>query len=66
MKITCLCCEREINLDHEIFENYAGPVKCFGCSTMLKLNTQAGAVRSLTLLPSQGEEAGPKGASPAQ
>jgi hypothetical protein len=55
MKIKCLCCEREINLDHEIFENYAGPVKCFGCSAMLELNTQQGDVRSLDLLPSQAE-----------
>ena len=55
MKIKCLCCEREINLDHEIFENYAGPVKCFGCSAMLELKAQEGVVRSLDLLPSQSE-----------
>lgn len=56
MKIKCLCCDREINLDHEIFEDYAGPVKCFGCSAMLELKSEGGAVRSLALLSSQEGE----------
>ena len=64
MKIKCICCAREINLDHEIFENYAGPVKCFACSAMLELKTDRGAVCSLALLPPQEEQLGSKGPFP--
>jgi hypothetical protein len=64
MKIRCICCAREINLNHEIFENYAGPVKCFGCSTMLELKTEHGNVCSLALLSPQEGELRDKEASP--
>jgi hypothetical protein len=55
MKITCLCCACEVNLDHKIFENYAGPVKCFRCGAMMDVQTEEGAVSSLVLAPSEDE-----------
>lgn len=64
MKITCLCCTREINLDHEVFENYFGPVKCFRCSAILELKTQDGDVCSLAILPSQEGVLKPQESSP--
>jgi hypothetical protein len=47
MKITCVCCANEVNLDHKVFENYAGPVKCFRCGTMMEIKTENGALCSM-------------------
>lgn len=48
MKIKCISCGRDVNLDHEVFENYEGPVKCFSCSTMMEMKTIRGFVDSIT------------------
>jgi hypothetical protein len=48
MKIKCICCGREVNLDHRVFEDYEGPVKCFSCSTMMEMKTIRGFVDSLS------------------
>jgi len=58
MKITCVCCSGEVNLDHQIFENYAGPIKCFRCGAMMEAKTEEGKLCSLVLSPS--EDKGPK------
>jgi DNA-directed RNA polymerase subunit RPC12/RpoP len=50
MKIKCVSCGRDVNLDHNVFEDYEGPVKCFSCSTMMKLRTIRGFVDSITPL----------------
>ena len=52
MKITCVCCSREINLDHKVFENYAGPIKCFRCGSLMQVRTEEGKLSSLVLSPS--------------
>jgi hypothetical protein len=33
MKIKCICCGKDVNLDRRVFEDYEGPVRCFSCST---------------------------------
>jgi ribosomal protein S27E len=53
MKITCVRCAHEINLDHKVFENYAGPIKCFRCGTMMDVRTEGGTLSSLGLSPSE-------------
>jgi ribosomal protein S27E len=35
MRVKCISCGHELNLDHFIFEDYSGPVKCFSCSAMI-------------------------------
>lgn len=50
MKIKCISCGRDVNLDHEVFENYEGPVKCFSCSTMMEMKTIRGFVDSISPL----------------
>ena len=37
MEIKCVTCGRRINLDHVVFENYFGPVKCFSCSSLMEV-----------------------------
>jgi hypothetical protein len=47
MKINCISCESRVNLDHKIFEDYEGPVKCFSCGAMLEIKTFNGALSSI-------------------
>jgi DNA-directed RNA polymerase subunit N (RpoN/RPB10) len=56
MRIKCISCGREVNLDHTVFEDYEGPVKCFSCSTMMEVRTTRGFVDSISPLqnPEQG------------
>lgn len=56
MKITCICCAGEVNLDHKVFENYDGPVKCFRCGAIMDVRTEAGTVCSLVPSPSEEEQ----------
>jgi len=50
MKIICISCEREVNLDHKVFEDYQGPVKCFSCGAMLEIQTSRGVLGSMNAL----------------
>jgi hypothetical protein len=50
MKIMCISCGREVNLDHAVFEDYEGPVKCFSCSAMMEMRTVRGCVDSISPL----------------
>lgn len=50
VKMQCLSCEREINLDHSVFDDYRGSVKCFSCKAMMYVQTEKGALDSATLL----------------
>jgi hypothetical protein len=47
MKIDCVSCGRDINLDHPIFVNYVGPLKCFSCGTMMKVEISKGLALSI-------------------
>jgi len=60
MKIKCISCGRDVNLDHRVFENYEGPVKCFSCSTLMEMKTMRGLVDSLSFL--RGMDQGAVGA----
>jgi len=50
MRVKCISCGNELNLDHWVFEEYSGPVKCFSCSTMMEVKTNGGAVYSIAPL----------------
>ena len=47
MKIECIGCGRDVNLDHRVFEDYEGPVKCFSCSAMMEVKSVRGFVDSI-------------------
>jgi hypothetical protein len=49
MRISCLSCRREINLDHPVFHNYQGTVKCFACGKMMDITTIEGALSQSSL-----------------
>jgi ribosomal protein S27E len=50
MKVKCISCGHELNLDHLVFDNYEGPVKCFSCSRMMEVKSAEGIVYSVNPL----------------
>jgi hypothetical protein len=50
MDIECLTCGRGINLDHVVFENYFGTVKCFFCSSMMEVKIRERVLQEASLL----------------
>jgi hypothetical protein len=58
MEIKCLTCKRGINLDHVVFDNYLGPVKCFSCSSMMEVEIKKGRLLEASLLLSRKESFG--------
>jgi hypothetical protein len=42
MKVNCVSCGYEINLDHKVFYDYEGSVKCFSCGSMMRLQSRQG------------------------
>lgn len=42
MRFQCISCGGEMNLDHQVFNNYQGPVKCFCCSAMIEMKSTQG------------------------
>lgn len=51
MEIKCVTCGRVINLDHSVFENYVGPVKCFSCSSMMEVRIKEKVLHGAILRP---------------
>ncbi len=47
MKINCLSCGHNIELDEAYGENYEGLIKCFACGATLLLRTEQNAIRSV-------------------
>jgi ribosomal protein S27E len=50
MRAKCISCGNELNLDHGIFEDYSGPVKCFSCSAMMEVKSTGGEIYSINPL----------------
>lgn len=42
MKVNCVSCGHEINLDHKVFYDYEGSIKCFSCGSMMRLQSTQG------------------------
>jgi len=50
MRVKCISCGNELNLDHWVFEDYEGPVKCFSCSAMMEVKSTSGDIYSINPL----------------
>jgi hypothetical protein len=50
MIVNCTSCGWEINLDHKVFDDYDGPVKCFCCGVMMEVKVTDGFLRSVNPL----------------
>jgi len=49
MKINCISCGRDINLDHDVFNDYQGSIKCFSCDAMMEIKARGGVLDSINL-----------------
>jgi len=49
MKINCLSCGHNVELDEAYADHYEGGIKCFGCGAMLEILTDQGALRFVRL-----------------
>jgi hypothetical protein len=45
MKINCLSCGHNIDLDDAYADHYEGQIKCYGCDCTLEIRTEQSAVR---------------------
>jgi hypothetical protein len=50
MDIKCATGGRETNLDHVVFENYFGTVKCFCCNSMMEVKIKERVLHGASLL----------------
>ena len=46
MRVNCLGCGHETELD-EAYDDYEGPVKCFGCGATLEIRTEQGSIKAV-------------------
>ena len=50
MKVDCISCGYEVNLEYSGFEDYTGPIKCFCCGAMMEIKIADGFVYSVNPL----------------
>jgi hypothetical protein len=50
MKINCLSCGHNIDLDDAYADHYEGEIKCFGCNARLEIRTEQSALRCVRLV----------------
>ena len=46
MRIICTKCKSEVGLNHEVFRDYQGPVKCFCCGTIMDIKVKGGILET--------------------
>ena len=49
MKINCLGCGFKVDLS-ECYDDYEGPIKCFGCGATMEVATQEGRIRAVEVV----------------
>lgn len=49
MKINCVSCGHNIELDDAYADHYEGEIKCFGCDARLEIRTEQSSVRFVHL-----------------
>ncbi|MEJ2587789.1 MAG: hypothetical protein P8165_09480 [Deltaproteobacteria bacterium] len=45
MMINCLYCNENLHLNHAVFQEYRGPVKCFSCGSFMDVDIADGKLR---------------------
>jgi DNA-directed RNA polymerase subunit N (RpoN/RPB10) len=63
MKINCVSCGHKVDLD-DMYEDYAGQIKCFVCGAMLEIKLEAGKPKSIKLARPQADEEGVRNGAP--
>jgi len=50
LKIRCLSCSHNINLEYESYSDYGGEIKCYACGAILEVKLSEEHVKSVKLL----------------
>ena len=45
MRVDCVSCGYAVNLDHKVFDDYSGPIRCYCCGAMMEMKTEQGMMR---------------------
>lgn len=62
MKINCLSCGHNVDLDEAYAENYEGAIKCYACAATLEIKTENNTLHRVNLCSPRkrfGRAAGP-------
>ena len=54
MRVDCVSCGYAVNLDHKVFDDYSGPIRCYCCGAMMEMKTEQGMMRYLIPADSPG------------
>jgi len=47
IKVNCLCCGHNVDLDEGTYADYQGQIKCFACGAILEVKTEEGTLNSV-------------------
>ncbi|MGO9058173.1 MAG: hypothetical protein ACLQU2_12445 [Candidatus Binataceae bacterium] len=53
MKLNCVSCGHNLDLEHETYGDYHGEVKCYACGGMLQIEIEHEHVKSVKLMAPQ-------------
>ncbi len=53
MKVNCLSCGQEMNMDHQAFNNFRGSLKCVNCNGVMEVQTLGGSHLGLSIIGSE-------------
>jgi ribosomal protein S27E len=62
MKIRCVACGHNFNLDDEVYGDYEGQVMCYICGGLLEIQMEKGKLKALQLFPAHKVFPGKEGA----
>jgi len=57
MRVDCVSCGYAVNLDHKVFDDYSGPIRCYCCGAMMEMKTEQGRMRYLIPAETPGMQA---------
>lgn len=57
MKLKCLGCGHNVDLDDGVYSQYQGQIKCFACGAILDVKIEEGFLKSLNIVQNKHEGA---------
>lgn len=50
MKINCISCGHNVDIDDDAYETYTGQIKCFACGAILTVSIEEGHVKAVNFV----------------
>jgi hypothetical protein len=54
MKINCLSCGFQVDLDDDVYPDYEGQIMCYACNGLLEISTIEGKLKSVKRVEANG------------